>query len=347
MLLPLLVGLATTAQPIYAALTVAPTALLAQGDALWVAAPGEVVRFRLDRGELVERRRIEIGPVRHMTGGDPVILETADGSWRWSPGSAPERLLVSASGATRQVVIGAITWTLDAKGAVLRDGAPIAAVGATDLVGMVHHGVLAYRRGAAATGEGDLVRFDPEGRQVWRSGVAPVPTAAAFDSKRSAIWVGRPDGGVDRWRITDGDRVPAIPSGRSEPIRCVATASAAGADRVIVGDRFGGLWVWRDRQLVHGERLDGEILTVALDPAPTAVVRQGDRLIRWRLSDAGEATVAPEAKAPAACAPPRFPEADDSLLHGGVRYVVRADGHWRAESKAGVTRGRTTPRRGR
>lgn len=335
-LLPLLLGLLNTPQPIYAALTTAPTALLVQEDELLVAVPDEIVLFRLDRGVMVQRHRLTLGPVRRLSGWDPAFIDTADARWQWSRGAAPEKLPVSPP-ADPPVKLGKWTWTLDAKGAVLRDGVPLAAMGATDLIRLGPHGVLAFRRGAKATGEGDLVRFDAKGVRVWTSGRAPKPTAAAFDPKRKAIWIGNPSGGIDRWRVEDGTRVPAIPSGRSEPAKCVAHTGT----QAIVGDAHGGVWLWKDRELVAGKRFAGLVESVTLTPAPAAVVRTGDGLVRW--SPQGEAP----ARAPGTCTAPPVVAADGSLLLGDVIYYVRADGHWRSESKVGIERGRITPRRGR
>lgn len=310
----LLIGL-LAAPPEYAALTEPPQALQMRGDTLMVATASGLAWFQLDRGQL---RDAPPGPA----------------------GEAPDMQAFRASARRTTYAIGGNTWALSTRGVLRRNGKIIARdLRADRVLGLGRLGLLVMATGAAATGVGDLIRFDIDGNEVWRSGPAPRPTAAAFDRQRQAAWIGTESGAIDRWRLADGTRIRAIPSGRSEPIVCVARMG----DRLLVADAHRGLWLWIGRHMVLHRRLDADITGLHLAPEIGAYLRAPTAHLHWRMPDGVPPTVE-ITDAPIDCAPRDLYEADDSLGLDGVRYVMRADGHWRSERDGDVVQGRVPGR---
>ncbi|MGK0359212.1 MAG: hypothetical protein ACI9U2_001513 [Bradymonadia bacterium] len=314
-----LIGL-LAAPPEYAALIHAPQAMRMRGDMLMVASEAGLAWFRLERGQLSDP---PAGPV----------------------GQAPDLATFRADATRRTYAIGGNTWTLtDARSpnrVTLRRNRTVIAsdLRGNRLVGLGRLGVLVMATGDAAKGVGDLIRFDIEGREVWRSAPAPKPTAGAFDRQRQAAWVGIESGGIDRWRLADGTRIRAIPSGRSEPIKCVSRQG----DRMLIADTHRGLWLWIGRRVVLHHRFDTDIASVHVKPEIGAYLRSASGVFHWRLPD-GEPPSLEWAAGVIDCSPRRNPQPDDSLGLDGVRYVMRADGHWRSELGAQVIQGRVPGR---
>ena len=309
----LLIGLLAS-PPDFAALIDAPQAMQMRGDMLLVATQAGPAWFRLERGQLSDPPP---GPA----------------------GKLPDLATFRAEARRVTYAIGGNTWALT-DGVLRRNGKVIAQDLRGDrLVGLGRLGLLVMATGDAAQGVGDLIRFDIEGREIWRSAPAPKPTAGAFDRQRQAAWIGTESGGIDRWRLADGTRIRAIPSGRSERVKCVSRQG----DRLLVADHNRGLWLWIGRHMVLHRRFDADIASIHVRPEIGVYLRSMSGALHWRLPDGEPASLEP-AEGIVDCAPRHNPEADDSLGLDGVRYVMRADGHWRSERDGQVVQGRVPGR---